>query len=86
MLNIYNAPPGSTGGNALETLYSLSLPFRGAFLMKGDFNLHHTRWQPSWIRSSSQGAVSFVEWADKNRLTLLSLSMKQPTPAATSSA
>ncbi len=40
--------------------------------MKGDFNLHHTRWQPSWTRSPSQGAVSFVEWADKIKLTLLS--------------
>ncbi|KAI0991532.1 hypothetical protein K3495_g16655, partial [Podosphaera aphanis] len=38
----------------------------------GDFNLHHTRWQPSWPRSPSPGAESFLEWIDEHHLTLLS--------------
>lgn len=61
ILNIYNAPPGSSGGGALQTLYSLSLPLHGNLLLLGDLNLHHTRWQPSWPRGPSQGAEKFVD-------------------------
>ncbi|KAI0994347.1 hypothetical protein K3495_g13835, partial [Podosphaera aphanis] len=72
IMNIYNEPQGSSGGPALPSLYSLPLNFCGNFLLMGDFNLHHTRWQPSWSRSPSRGAEQFVDWVDSNDLSLLS--------------
>ena len=55
--NIYNAPPGSLGTNILQTLGTLATSiFRNNCLLQGDFNLHHTWWQPSWPRSPSPGA------------------------------
>lgn len=72
IINIYNAPAGSPSSSALYLLYSLSLPFQDSLLLMGDFNLHHTRWQPSWSHSPSAGAEKFAEWIDENGLNLLS--------------
>ena len=72
IVNVYNAPAGPISNSVLDSLYSLTLPFEGNLLISGDFNLHHTRWQPSWTRSPSPGAEKFTEWADKNNLSLLS--------------
>ena len=72
IINIYNAPAGSPRSSALHLLYSLSLPFQDSLLLMSDFNLHHTRWQPSWSHSPSPGAEIFTEWIDENGLTLLS--------------
>ena len=72
VLNVYNAP-GSNSESSLHIL--LNLPpdhFKGNCLLQGDFNLHHTRWQPSWPRSPSTGAESFIEWLDRNDLNLIS--------------
>lgn len=40
--------------------------------MQGDFNLHHTRWQPSWQRSPTPGVDTFVEWLDDKLFSLIS--------------
>ncbi|KAI0997128.1 hypothetical protein K3495_g11059 [Podosphaera aphanis] len=37
----------------------------------GDFNLHHTRWQSSWSRSTSRSPEQFVDWVESNNLSLL---------------
>ena len=44
VFNIYNAP-GSNTESSLHNIYSLpSNSFKGNCLLKGDFNLQHTRW------------------------------------------
>ncbi|CCU81843.1 endonuclease/reverse transcriptase [Blumeria hordei DH14] len=58
--------------SAFSILFTLSPSLSKAICLSGDFNLHHTRWQPSWTRSPSPGAEKFTEWADKNSLSLLS--------------
>ncbi|CCU81551.1 endonuclease/reverse transcriptase [Blumeria hordei DH14] len=72
LLRIISSSEGPTSNSVLDSLYSLTLPFEGNLLISGDFNLHHTRWQPSWTRSPSPSAEKFTEWADKNYLSLLS--------------
>lgn len=71
--NIYNAPPGSLGTNILQSLRTLATAtFRNNCLLQGDFNLHHTWWQPSWPRSPSPGAQPFVDWINSCNFSLLS--------------
>lgn len=73
IFNIYNAPNNLDSNSAINILYKLPRSsFRGSCLLQGDFNLHHTRWQPSWNRSPSPGAENFVEWADAHNFTLIS--------------
>lgn len=73
IVNIYNAPPGSNNeGAAISALYSLphSL-FTSYTFLAGDFNLHHTLWQPSY-RLSTTAAEPFVFWTDNLSLSLTS--------------
>lgn len=73
IFNIYNAPYFPDSVSAINVLYKLPRTyFRGSCLLQGDFNLHHTHWQPSWHRSPSPGAENFVEWVDAHNFTLLS--------------
>ena len=73
ILNIYNAPSSSPGPSSLLSLFELSPSlFSGNCLILGDFNLHHHWWQPSWPRSPSPGADSFVDWIDTHNFSLLS--------------
>ncbi|POS82441.1 hypothetical protein EPUL_005498 [Erysiphe pulchra] len=58
-----------------DQLLSNILPTKTGFALcpsKGDFNLHHTRWQPSWSQRPTPGSENFVEWADGNYFCLLS--------------
>lgn len=73
IINIYNAPPGSVNEQAaINTLLQLptSSFIRSTFLA-GDFNLHHTYWQPSF-RYSTAAAEPFVSWIDNLSLSLTS--------------
>lgn len=73
IFNVYSAPNYSDNNSAISFLYKLSrTSFRGSCLVQGDFNLHHTFWQPSWHRSPTSGAENFVEWIDTHNFTLLS--------------
>lgn len=63
IINIYNPPTPNKESNPLEILYNSSLnPLRGNCLLQGDFNLHHTYWQPTWRKSPSPAAEKFVNW------------------------
>lgn len=74
LFNVYNNTPRTPSSkSAIQTLYTIPQSlFKGDFLLQGDFNLHHIRWQPSWPRSPSPGAEDFVEWADHHNIILLS--------------
>lgn len=51
---------------------TLTAPLSGNYLIFGDINLHHSRWQPSIERGPSYGAVQFVEWPNSVSLIFLS--------------
>ncbi|POS82769.1 hypothetical protein EPUL_005855, partial [Erysiphe pulchra] len=74
IFNVYNNNSLTPGGqSAIQALFTLpKFLYKGNFLLQGDFNLHHIRWQLSWPRSPSPGAENFVEWVDQNNLILLS--------------
>lgn len=61
IINIYNAPQGAQGfGEAVDLLFTLPEPlWRSAFLA-GDFNLHHTSWNP--LATSSSQSEALTEW------------------------
>ena len=74
IINIYNAPIGGIrAGDAARALTCLpesyiSLPT----LLAGDFNLLHSRWQPSLQRPPTNFAATFLEWLDRLGLLLTS--------------
>lgn len=72
VLNTYTPPGLFEESPVTDILHSPASLFKGSSLLQGDFNLHHTRWQPSWPRSPSHGAEGFLEWLDRNNYHLLS--------------
>lgn len=73
IFNIFNAPYNQICITYIQTFYTLPQSFfQGSYLLQGDFNLHHTRWQSSCFHSPILGSESFVEWADDNYFCLLS--------------
>lgn len=73
IINIYNPPTPNKESNPLDILYNSSLnPLRGNCLLQGDFNLHHTYWQPTWRKSPSPAAEKFVNWVEVDKFNLLS--------------
>lgn len=71
--NNYNPPSSNEANNPLELLYDSTMDsFNGSCLLKGDFNLHHPLWQPSWRNSTSPAAEKFVNWVEENNFNLLS--------------
>ena len=74
VMNVYNAPPGSIrAGEAAKALSLLpSSFFHQPLFMAGDFNLLHSRWQPSLQGSHSILADPFVDWLDNSQLVLIS--------------
>ncbi len=69
IINVYNAPPGSTNpGQAVQSLLSFTVPQRPV-LIAGDFNLHYLDWQPN-ATNSSPTATLFANWAAQQNLTL----------------
>lgn len=68
LLNLYNAPRGSTdSGEGLKYLLSQSLPARPC-LVAGDFNLHYPSCQTN--ATTSTGAEPFLQWADHQGMHL----------------
>lgn len=73
IFNIYNAPYNPNIQSTIEILYTLPrISLQGSCLLQGDFNLHHTRWQPSLARSPTPGSEQFVEWLEDNNFNLIS--------------
>lgn len=72
--NIYNAPYGATrSGKAAEALRLLPTSFFSQpTIIAGDFNLLHSRWQPSLQRGPTPGAEPLVNWLDQSGLILAS--------------
>jgi endonuclease/exonuclease/phosphatase (EEP) superfamily protein YafD len=76
IFNIYNAPsPGLSirPGRAVQEL--IKLPdsyFTQPTLLAGDFNLLHSRWQPSLQRGPSTAAEPVSEWLDRSGLVFIS--------------
>lgn len=73
-INAYNAPAGSIrAGKAMKALISLpETLFSQSTLLAGDFNLLHTRWQPSLTYMPPVSADPFIEWLDHIGLNLTS--------------
>ena len=64
IVNVYNAPIGSTDtGAAVDLLIQTSQSFWRSALLAGDFNLHHPNWDPDHPSPSRQ-AEPFVDWLD----------------------
>jgi ribonuclease HI len=74
-INTYNAPRGSTrAGEATRVLMTLpETLFSQPTLLAGDFNLLHTRWQPSLTYTPPTSAEAFIEWLDHQGLILTSV-------------
>ncbi len=74
IVNIYNAPLGSAGASkASQALISLPSSFVSQpSLIAGDFNLHHTRWQPSLHNSPTATAEPLIAWLDRESLIYIS--------------
>jgi endonuclease/exonuclease/phosphatase (EEP) superfamily protein YafD len=72
IINIYNSPVGSTGeGSAVRALTLLTPSIFPPFVfLAGDFNLHHSRWEPSFRRSTAL-AEPFLTWADQLSICLV---------------
>jgi len=66
IINVYNAPPGSTDpGAAIDTLIRLPPSLLTSTFLAGDFNLLHTRWDLYTTRNSLN-TEPFIEWLDNN--------------------
>lgn len=74
VVNVYNAPPGSTNpGAGVDHLLSLTRKFTNInVLIAGDFNLHHKDWHPSHTGSPSPQAEDLNEWLEAKQLSLIS--------------
>ena len=48
------------------------------FVLIGDYNLHHTRWN-ALARNPSKEAKELVDWLDKNNCQLLNLDKQEGT-------
>jgi ribonuclease HI len=74
IINIYNAPIGSIRpGEAAKALTLLpDSHFSQSTVLAGDFNLLHSRWQPSLRCSPTTFAEPFVDWLDRLGLVLIS--------------
>jgi hypothetical protein len=76
LLNLYNAPYGENiirPNKAIQALISLPESyFSQPTLLAGDFNLLHSRWQPSIQRDPSAYSGLFTEWLDKLGLVFIS--------------
>jgi endonuclease/exonuclease/phosphatase family metal-dependent hydrolase len=69
LINIYNAPAGSTNANeAINTLLSLPPNCSPSTFLAGDLNLYRQRWNPTLI-SESPLTVSFTDWLDQAYFT-----------------
>jgi hypothetical protein len=65
IVNIYNAPPGSTGsGEAVQSILATPQRLWQSALLAGDFNLHHPNWNPTCRTISAQADI-LVSWLDK---------------------
>src|SRR5438045_874306 len=78
IVNIYNAPIGSTGaGSAVDLLLKLPQTLWRSALLAGDFNLHHPNWDPDHLSPSRQ-AEPFVVWLDNHNFAFTS-EVSEPT-------
>jgi len=65
LINIYNAPIGSTNANeAINTLLSCPLRRSPSTFLAGDLNLHSRRWNPILVTESSL-TNTFTDWLDQ---------------------
>ena len=72
VINVYNAPAGSDGaGEALQSLLTLPHSYTRTVFIAGDFNLHHSRWDPNTVYPPSR-ADGLIEWLDKNSVVYTS--------------
>ena len=75
IINIYNAPtaPSIRPGKAIQELIKLSDSyFSQPVILAGNFNLLHSRWQPSLQQSTSTLAEAASEWLDRLGLVFIS--------------
>ena len=76
VINVYNAPPGSTDpGQGVQCILPYDPP-QQPVLIAGDFNLKHPMWQTNM--SPSTQADAFVEWTSRHSL-VLTLQPDSPT-------
>jgi hypothetical protein len=71
LINLYNAPTGSTDAHAaLDSLLSFPPPSSPTFIA-GDFNLLGQRWDPS-VTHESPLTVQLTDWLDQNHFSFTS--------------
>src|SRR5271165_4041252 len=62
LINIYNAPTGSTNANeAINTLLTLSFRRSSSTFLAGDLNLHGLRWNPLLTTTESPPTDAFTD-------------------------
>jgi ribonuclease HI/endonuclease/exonuclease/phosphatase (EEP) superfamily protein YafD len=65
------APASQPGPYTVERLLLTAQLPQQPFLLAGDFNLHHPRWNPSVEASKARKAEALVSWLDRYKASLL---------------
>ncbi|KJZ68630.1 hypothetical protein HIM_11979 [Hirsutella minnesotensis 3608] len=77
LINLYNekevirAPASQPGPYTVERLLLTTQLPQQPFLLAGDFNLHHHRWNPSAEASKARKAEALISWLDRYKASLL---------------
>ncbi|KJZ71458.1 hypothetical protein HIM_09144 [Hirsutella minnesotensis 3608] len=77
LINLYNekevmrAPASQPGAYTVERLLLTARLPQQPFLLVGDFNLHHPRWNPSVEASRARKAEALISWLDRYKASLL---------------